>query len=52
MNIIISHSGLSLSDIKGRKSFSACQRFIDINERVVESKLMTVVFHVGSEEQF
>lgn len=52
MSIIISHSGLSLSDNKGRKSFSDCQGFIDTNERVVESKLMTVVFHVGYEEQF
>lgn len=47
MSIIIPHSGLSLLDDKGRKGFSACQRFIDINDREVGSKLMTVVFHVG-----
>lgn len=52
MSIIISHSGLSLSDNKGRKSFSACQGFIDINEREVGPKLMTVVFHVGYKERF
>lgn len=43
--------GCLCQTIKVEEVFKFVRGFIDINEREVQSKLMTVVFHVGKGEQ-